>query len=56
MLALPGAYFNQVYIDMIGSLPLSHGFAYLLTCIDRFTRCPEAIPVTEFLVLVSPQP
>ncbi|BHF59229.1 hypothetical protein SprV_0100218600 [Sparganum proliferum] len=39
----PGARFSHVHLDIVGPLPLSNGCSYLLTCVDRFTRWPEAI-------------
>ena len=41
----PDTRFDRVHLDLVGPLPPSKGYSYLLTCIDRFTCWPEAIPI-----------
>ena len=45
---LPDSHFDHVHIDIIGPLPVSNNECYLLTCVDCFTRWPEAIPICDF--------
>ncbi len=45
--SLPDARFSHVHVDLVGPLPFSLGQRYLLTCVDRYTRWPVAIPIPD---------
>ena len=44
---LPRRRFGHVHIDVVGPLAISNGYRYLFTAVDRATRWPEVIPLTE---------
>ena len=44
---VPERRFSHLNLDLVGPLPLSNGFKYLLTAVDRFTRWPIAVPLRD---------
>ncbi|GFX19639.1 transposon Tf2-9 polyprotein [Trichonephila clavipes] len=45
--------FQHVHIDLVGPFPPSDGFTLQLTCIDRLTRWPEVIPVSDIFAFIA---
>ena len=43
----PDERFSAVHIDLVGPLPPSDGYTHLLTCVDRYTRWVEVVPLRD---------
>ena len=43
----PTGKFTHVHCDIVGPLPESCGFKYIFTVVDRVTRWPIAVPMTD---------
>ena len=39
--------FDHIHVDIVGPLPPSQNYRYLLTVVDSFTRWPDAIPLVD---------
>ena len=44
---VPTRRFSHVHVDIVGPLPVSQGFSYIFTMIDRTSRWPEAVPLSS---------
>ncbi|UYV69629.1 hypothetical protein LAZ67_7000033 [Cordylochernes scorpioides] len=44
---LPSTCFEHVHLDLIGPLPHSENCTHILTAIDRYSKWPEAFPISD---------
>ena len=44
---VPDRRFSHVMVDIVGPLPVSKGYRFLLTCLCRSTRLFRALPLRE---------
>ncbi len=52
---VPHRRFDHIHVDLVGPLPPSNGHTHLLTVVDRFTRWPEAIPLSNTTAVTCAQ-
>ena len=45
--AVPDKRFSHVMVDIVGPLPVSQGYRFLLTCVCRSSRFFRALPLRE---------
>ncbi|KAA3670894.1 uncharacterized protein DEA37_0006525 [Paragonimus westermani] len=43
----PDARFSHIHVDLVGLLPSSNGKTFMFTCVDRFTRWPVVVPLSD---------
>ena len=43
----PTRRFSHLHLDIVGPLPPSDGYSYIMTLIDRTSRWPEALPISD---------
>uniref|UniRef100_A0A1X7TXZ3 Uncharacterized protein n=1 Tax=Amphimedon queenslandica TaxID=400682 RepID=A0A1X7TXZ3_AMPQE len=53
---VPDVRFDNILIDIVGPLPSSNNYSYLLTCIDKFICWPKAIPMVDNTAATVAQP
>ena len=44
--------FGSLHVDLVGPLPPSEDYCFLLTIVDRFSRWPEAFPLRDISSLL----
>ncbi|BHF84038.1 hypothetical protein SprV_0902718800 [Sparganum proliferum] len=45
--AVPDVRFHHIHLDLVGPLSPSRGYAHILTAVDRFTRWPTVVPISD---------